>query len=110
MRSRADPSSLRGSIAPVVTPFTADGELDTEGLRRLIGWQLDSGSHGVSLGGSTREASAPTPGGAVRREAAGGPGDRGPGAVPARDRIRPTGRDARAHRGRGRTRGGRRAG
>src|SRR6478609_4344615 len=60
MRFRADPSSLRGSIAPVVTPFTADGELDTEGLRRLIGWQLDSGSHGVSLGGSTGEPSAQT--------------------------------------------------
>src|SRR5437764_4080 len=61
MRFRADPSSLRGSIAPVVTPFTADGELDTEGLRRLIGWQLDSGSHGISLGGSTGEPSAQTP-------------------------------------------------
>ena len=36
MRFRSDPSSLRGSIAPVVTPFTPDGELDTEGLRRLI--------------------------------------------------------------------------
>ena len=28
MKFRADPSSLRGSIAPVVTPFTEDGELD----------------------------------------------------------------------------------
>ena len=61
MRFRRDPSSLGGSIAPVVTPFTADGELDTEGLRRLIGWQLDSGSHGISLGGSTGEPSAQTP-------------------------------------------------
>ncbi|MGH3172942.1 MAG: dihydrodipicolinate synthase family protein, partial [Streptosporangiaceae bacterium] len=62
MRFRRDPSSLRGSIAPVVTPFTEDGQLDTEGLRRLIGWQLDSGSHGISLGGSTGEPSAQTPG------------------------------------------------
>src|SRR5437667_237962 len=61
MRFRADPSSLRGSIAPVVTPFTGDGQLDTAGLRRLIGWQLDSGSHGISLGGSTGEPSAQTP-------------------------------------------------
>src|SRR5690349_24318532 len=60
MRFRADPASLRGSIAPVVTPFTQDGQLDTEGLRRLIGWQLDSGSHGISLGGSTGEPSAQT--------------------------------------------------
>src|SRR5207253_5218540 len=61
VRFRRDPSSLRGSIAPVVTPFTEDGELDTEGLRRLIGWLLDSGSHGISLGGSTGEPSAPPP-------------------------------------------------
>jgi len=60
MRFRSDPSSLRGSIAPVVTPFTDDGQLDVAGLRRLIGWQLDSGSHGISLGGSTGEPSAQT--------------------------------------------------
>jgi 4-hydroxy-tetrahydrodipicolinate synthase len=60
MRFRSDPSSLRGSIAPVVTPFTDDGQLDLVGLRRLIGWQLDSGSHGISLGGSTGEPSAQT--------------------------------------------------
>ena len=47
MRFRSDPPSLRGSIAPVVTPFTGDG-------------QLDSGSHGISLGGSTGEPSAQT--------------------------------------------------
>jgi 4-hydroxy-tetrahydrodipicolinate synthase len=58
MRFRHDPSSLRGSMAPVVTPFTPDGELDLGGLRRLITWQLDSGSHGISLGGSTGEPSA----------------------------------------------------
>jgi 4-hydroxy-tetrahydrodipicolinate synthase len=58
MRFRNDPSSMRGSIAPVVTPFTDAGELDSGGLRRLITWQLDSGSHGISLGGSTGEPSA----------------------------------------------------
>jgi 4-hydroxy-tetrahydrodipicolinate synthase len=60
MRFRSDPSSLRGSIAPVVTPFTETGGLDLDGLRRLINWQLDSGSHGISLGGSTGEPSAQT--------------------------------------------------
>jgi 4-hydroxy-tetrahydrodipicolinate synthase len=61
MRFRSDPAtSLRGSIAPVVTPFTAEGELDLEGLRNLIRWQLASGSHGISLGGSTGEPSAQT--------------------------------------------------
>jgi 4-hydroxy-tetrahydrodipicolinate synthase len=61
MRFRSDPPhSLRGSIAPVVTPFTAEGKLDLEGLRTLIAWQLASGSHGISLGGSTGEPSAQT--------------------------------------------------
>ena len=60
MRFRSDPSCLRGSIAPVVTPFTGDGQLDLAGLRRLISWQLDSGSHGISHGGSTGEPSAQT--------------------------------------------------
>ncbi|GAA3004780.1 4-hydroxy-tetrahydrodipicolinate synthase [Actinokineospora diospyrosa] len=58
MKFRATPSLIKGSIAPVVTPFTADGAVDTEGLRRLVRWQLDSGSHGISIGGSTGEPSA----------------------------------------------------
>jgi 4-hydroxy-tetrahydrodipicolinate synthase len=61
VKFRSDPPhSLRGSIAPVVTPFTADGKLDLDGLRALIDWQLASGSHGISLGGSTGEPSAQT--------------------------------------------------
>ncbi|BCB76594.1 2,4-dihydroxyhept-2-ene-1,7-dioic acid aldolase [Phytohabitans flavus] len=58
MRFRANPATIRGSIAPVVTPFTAGGELDTEGLRRLVRWQRANGSHGISIGGSTGEPSA----------------------------------------------------
>src|SRR5690349_7896015 len=58
MRFRSDPAQIRGSIAPVVSPFTADGAPDLDGLRRLIRWQLESGSHGISLGGSTGEPSA----------------------------------------------------
>jgi 4-hydroxy-tetrahydrodipicolinate synthase len=60
MRFRSDPASIRGSIAPVVTPFAADGAPDHDSLRRLVQWQLASGSHGVSLGGSTGEPSAQT--------------------------------------------------
>ncbi len=41
MRFRSDPASIRGSIAPVVSPFTADGAPDLDGLRNLIRWQLD---------------------------------------------------------------------
>jgi len=83
MRFRSDPSTLRGSIAPVVTRSLDDGQLDSEGLRRLITWQLDSGSHGISLG--ARPANR-----ARRRRRSGSPrwprppGSRGPGAVPAR--------------------------
>ncbi|MGH8963452.1 MAG: 4-hydroxy-tetrahydrodipicolinate synthase [Jatrophihabitantaceae bacterium] len=58
MKYRSDPSAIRGSIAPVVTPFTAEGAVDSEGLRNLIRWQLEAGSHGVSLGGSTGEPSS----------------------------------------------------
>ena len=61
MRFRSDPANtIRGSIAPVVTPFTAQGKLDLDGLGALIAWQLQSGSHGISLGGSTGEPSAQT--------------------------------------------------
>jgi 4-hydroxy-tetrahydrodipicolinate synthase len=60
VRFRSDPATIRGSIAPVVTPFTDTGDVDLVGLRRLISWQLDSGSHGISLGGSTGEPSAQT--------------------------------------------------
>ena len=60
MRFRADPASIRGSIAPVVTPFTAEGAPDPDGLRALIEFQLANGSHGISLGGSTGEPSAQT--------------------------------------------------
>lgn len=60
MKFRGDPARIHGSIAPVVSPFTADGAPDLEGLRTLIRWQLESGSHGISLGGSTGEPSAQT--------------------------------------------------
>lgn len=58
MKFRSDPSAIRGSIAPVVTPFTGDGAVDHDSLRALVRFQLESGSHGISLGGSTGEPSA----------------------------------------------------
>jgi 4-hydroxy-tetrahydrodipicolinate synthase len=58
VKFRSDPAAIRGSIAPVVTPFTDDGAPDPEGLRRLIEWQLEQGSHGISVGGSTGEPGA----------------------------------------------------
>jgi 4-hydroxy-tetrahydrodipicolinate synthase len=58
MRFRSDPAQIRGSIAPLVTPFTEAGEVDHDGLRGLVRWQLAAGTHGISLGGSTGEPSA----------------------------------------------------
>jgi 4-hydroxy-tetrahydrodipicolinate synthase len=58
MKFRSDPAAIRGSIAPVVTPFTDDGAVDHDSLRGLIRFQLEAGSHGISLGGSTGEPSA----------------------------------------------------
>lgn len=60
MTYRTDPAQIVGSIAPLVTPFTEDGALDTESLRRLVEWQIAAGSHGVSIGGSTGEPSSQT--------------------------------------------------
>lgn len=58
MRYRSDPARIRGSIAPLVTPFTASGDVDHDGLRALVRWQLANGTHGISIGGSTGEPSA----------------------------------------------------
>ncbi|MFG1923125.1 4-hydroxy-tetrahydrodipicolinate synthase [Cryptosporangium sp. NPDC048952] len=60
MKYRSDPSRIRGSIAPLITPFTADGTLDLASLRGLTRWQLEAGSHGISIGGSTGEPSSQT--------------------------------------------------
>ncbi|MGI6872023.1 4-hydroxy-tetrahydrodipicolinate synthase [Amycolatopsis sp. 3B14] len=61
MKFRTDPARIRGSIAPVITPFTDDGAVDLASLRGLVRWQLGSGSHGISLGGSTGEPAAQSP-------------------------------------------------
>ena len=53
-----DVSRLRGSIVPIVTPFANNGEIDEETLARLIDWQIASGSHGISVTGTTGEPSA----------------------------------------------------
>jgi len=50
---------FRGSIVPVVTPFK-NGALDLDGLGRLIDWQIENGSHGISVTGTTGEPSSLT--------------------------------------------------
>jgi len=60
MKYRSDPARIRGSIAPLFTPFTEDGSLDHHSLRAMVRWQLDNGTHGISIGGSTSEPSSQT--------------------------------------------------
>jgi 4-hydroxy-tetrahydrodipicolinate synthase len=51
---------LRGSICPVVTPFTESGAIDEKAFTELINWQIDSGSHGISVTGTSGEPSSLT--------------------------------------------------
>jgi len=60
VKYRSDPAQIRGSIVPLMTPFTADGAIDHDGLTNLVNWQLAQGTHGVSIGGSTGEPSSQT--------------------------------------------------
>lgn len=50
-------SRFHGSIVPMVTPFK-DGQFDEKTFRELVEWQIDSGTHGISICGSTGEPSA----------------------------------------------------
>lgn len=48
--------NFRGSHTVLATPFTADGSsVDVDALRRLVDWQIESGSHGLIPLGSTGE-------------------------------------------------------
>lgn len=49
---------LSGSITALATPFTASGELDLDGWRRLLQAQLDGGTQAIVVAGSTGEAAA----------------------------------------------------
>lgn len=58
MATRRDPSTIRGSIVPLVTPFTEAGTFDEQAFTRLIAWQIEHGSHGLSVTGTTGEPGA----------------------------------------------------
>ncbi|MUV38992.1 4-hydroxy-tetrahydrodipicolinate synthase [Lentibacillus sp. JNUCC-1] len=51
---------LKGSIAPVITPFHEDESIDFDTFRELIHWQIDEGSHGISVTGTSGEPSSMT--------------------------------------------------
>lgn len=44
-----------GVIPPTTTPFDADGEIRYDDLRPQIDWMIESGVHGVCVGGSSAE-------------------------------------------------------
>src|ERR1700751_1399176 len=47
-------SKLRGSVPPLVTPFR-NGEVDYDAYARLVGTQIEKGSHGILVNGTTSE-------------------------------------------------------
>jgi 4-hydroxy-tetrahydrodipicolinate synthase len=47
---------LAGSLCAIVTPFDADGSLDLTAFGRLLDRQLDGGTQGIVIAGSTGEA------------------------------------------------------
>ena len=57
---RPEMGGLRGSIVPMITPFTEGGEIDDGVLRDLIDRAVEAGSHGISVTGTTGEPSSLT--------------------------------------------------
>lgn len=55
----SDLERIRGSIPPVITPFR-DDEVDYEAYANLIEYQVNEGSHGVLVNGTTAEPSTLT--------------------------------------------------
>lgn len=47
---------LKGSIVALVTPMTADGNVDWAALDGLIEWHIESGTHGIVPMGTTGES------------------------------------------------------
>ena len=47
---------FKGSMPALVTPFTPDGELDLDTLKKLVNWHIDQGSHGLVPVGTTGES------------------------------------------------------
>lgn len=52
------PANFGGVVPPLCTPFTANGEIDSASLERLVNYQIEGGSTGIFALGSTSEAGA----------------------------------------------------
>ncbi|MBT5344483.1 MAG: 4-hydroxy-tetrahydrodipicolinate synthase, partial [Acidiferrobacteraceae bacterium] len=50
---------LKGSIPPLITPFR-NSEIDLESYARLVNFQVEHGSHGILVNGTTSEPSTLT--------------------------------------------------
>jgi len=48
-------SVLRGAMTAIVTPFAADGSVDSATLAGLVNWQVEQGIHGIVPCGTTGE-------------------------------------------------------
>ena len=46
---------LRGSFVAIITPFHENGDLDLETLKKLVEWQIESGTDGIVCCGTTGE-------------------------------------------------------
>ncbi|MEE2998815.1 MAG: 4-hydroxy-tetrahydrodipicolinate synthase [Pseudomonadota bacterium] len=51
-----DLSKIRGSIPPIITPFKGES-IDYEAYARLVEFQIEKGSHGILVNGTTAEPS-----------------------------------------------------
>src|SRR6185295_3357295 len=54
-----DLAALRGSIPPLITPFKR-GEVDYDKYAELVNYQIEQGSHGILVNGTTAEPSTLT--------------------------------------------------
>jgi 4-hydroxy-tetrahydrodipicolinate synthase len=53
--------TLRGAFTALVTPFTADGDVDEAAYRRLVAWQITAGIDGIVPVGTTGESPTLSP-------------------------------------------------
>ncbi|WP_224405006.1 4-hydroxy-tetrahydrodipicolinate synthase [Afifella sp. IM 167] len=56
---KLDETALRGSIPPLITPFR-DGAVDEAAYAGLVEFQVENGSHGILVNGTTSEPSSLT--------------------------------------------------
>lgn len=58
-RNKRDLAKLRGSIPPLITPFK-NGEVDYDKYAEIVSFQIEQGSHGILVNGTTAEPSTLT--------------------------------------------------